>query len=38
MMLQSTNDTDGPRGWLGWLVVIDPLVAVNVDRCLDMKY
>ena len=38
LMLRSADSMDGPRSWLGWLPIVGPLVAVNVDRCLDMKY
>jgi hypothetical protein len=31
-LLQNTNDMDGLRSWLGWLIVVDPLVTVSVDR------
>jgi hypothetical protein len=32
VVLQNTNDMDGPRSWLGWLAAVDLLVTVNVDR------
>jgi len=34
----STNDMEGPHSWLARLSVVGCLVAVIVDRCLDMKY
>lgn len=38
VVLQSMDNTDGPRVWLGWLAVVDPLVTVNIDRRSNMKY
>jgi hypothetical protein len=37
-VLQSTNNMDRSRSWLGRLVIVGSLVAVSVDRCLNMKY
>ena len=30
VVLQNTNDMNGPRSWLGRLAIVDLLVAVNV--------
>jgi hypothetical protein len=38
VVLQNTNDMEGPRSWFARLSIVGCLVAVNVDRCLDMKY
>ena len=33
MVLQDAKDMDGLRSWLGWLAIVDLLVAISIDRC-----